>query len=274
MMMDDCSYCSCSMTAMDSYCSCDRSIIYVLDLATPRFEIVFGQPPPPDCGKLLSQRSKRVYKSMIEVGETEVQVMVANAEDRKRFMASTEALHRSPADHRYGHAPPIAQEDQSSGRSEVLPPADRESCATNGPQAHPDLQATDLQAPDLRATDLQASDFCTTELQEYKFHATYDPHVAANYYTPDFFAVITPNASDDFDAVDLTGDDCHRQRSVDLGGWEERAPADSEQSRSPENGNWDSRVQAPEDTPKEEGSLWTRFKKYVSCGLCCRQREI
>lgn len=264
-MTEDCSYCSCSMTAGDSYCSCDRSIVYVLDLATPRFDIGVRQPPPTDGDELSSKRPSRACRSMMTaVGETDV---VVDSAVRKRFTASAEALHRSPADHHCGQAPPAPQEQNS--RSEVVPSADRDSCtATDGP----DLQATDQQAHDSQETDPQAPDLCpiqlqiTDQLQNYNFCATYDPHVA-NYYANDFFAVITPNASDDFDAVDLTGDDYYRQRSVDSGGWE----ADSAQARSLENGTWGVRVQGAGNTQKEKGSLWTRFKKYISHGLCCRQ---
>ncbi|KAL5243525.1 hypothetical protein ACI65C_010935 [Semiaphis heraclei] len=275
-MTEDCSYCSCSMTAVDSYCSCDRSIIYVLDLATPRFEIVVGQPPSPlDCGILSSKRSSRVYKSMIAVGEPDAA--------RKRFTASAESLPRSSADYHCGHAPAIPQEQSS--REEVLPGADRHSSGTHCPQALTDLQATHPKAPDLRATDRQVPDFCTIEspddlqLHESNFRATYDPPVVPKSYATDFFAVITPNASDDFDAVDLTAGDDYRvlQRSVDLDGWEERVPADSAHARSLENGTWDARLQASAagDARKdEESSLWTRCKNYISRGLCCRQRSV
>ncbi|XP_016663162.1 uncharacterized protein LOC107884799 [Acyrthosiphon pisum] len=259
-MTEDCSYCSCSMMAGDSYCSCDRSIVYVLDLATPRFDIGVRQPAlPTDVDELSSKKSSSAYKSMmIAAGETNV---VANSAVRKRFTASAEALHRSPADHHCGQAPPAPQEQNS--RSEEVPSADRDSCSgTDGS----DLQATDPQAPDLCTTEFQITD----QLQNYNFRATYDPHVA-NCYANDFFAVITPNASDDFDAVDLTGDDYYRQRSVDFGGWDERAPSDSAQAQSLENGTWGIRVQAAGDAQKEKGSLWTRFKKYISRGLCCQQ---
>jgi len=240
-----------------SYCSCDRSIVYVLDLATQRYDIGVGRPPPTDGGQLSSM--SRAYKSMIAVGETDA---VANSAVWKRFAASAEALRRSPADRHCEQAPP----EQKNGRSsEVVPSADRDSCGATG-------------GPALQATDPQAADFCSTtelqitdQLQEYGFCATHDPRVA-NYYANDFFAVITPNASDDFDAVDLTGDDYYRQRSVDFGGWEGRAPADSAQARSLENGTWGARVQAAAgDAREEKGSLWTRFKKYISRGLCCRQ---
>jgi len=209
---------------------------------------------------------------MIAIGKTDV---IANSAVRKRFTTSAEALHRSSADHHCGQAPPALQQEQNN-RSEVVPSAERDFCssATDGP----DLQATDPQAPDSQATDPQGLDLCTTELQitdqlqKYNFCATYDPHRhVANYYANDFFAVITPNASDDFDAVDLTGDDYYRQRSVDFGGWEERAPADSAQARYLENGTWGTSVQASGDAQKEKGSLWTRFKKYISRGLCCQQ---
>lgn len=268
-MTEDWSYCSCSMTAGDSYCSCDRSIVYVLDLATPRFDIGVRPPPPTDGGGLSSKRSSRAYRSMmIAVGETDV---VANFTVQKRFTGSAEALHRSLADHHCGQAPPAPQEQNSP--NEVVPSADRDSFSgTDGP----DLQATDPQVPDLQATDPQAPHVRPTEfqindqLQKYNFCATYDPHVT-NFYANDFFAVITPNASDDFDAVDLTGDDYYRQRSVDFGGWEERAPADSVQARSLENGTRGTRVQAAGDAQKEKCSVWTRFKKYISRGLCCQQ---
>jgi len=210
---------------------------------------------------------------MIAVGEPDAV--------RKRFTASAESLPRSPVD--CGHAPAIPQEQSSR----QVPVADRYSSGTHGPQAPPDLQATHPQAPDLRATDLQVPDFCTIELQspddlqlqESNFRATYDPPVVPKSYVTDFFAVITPNASDDFDAVDLTaGDDYHVQRSVDLqDGWEERAPADSAHARSLENGTWDARVQASAtgDARKdEESSLWTRCKNYISRRLCCRQRSV
>jgi len=207
---------------------------------------------------------------MVSVGETDG---VANPAVRKQSTASPEAsLHRSPEYHHRGHAPPAPQEQ--NGRREVLPTAAvRDSCSANGGPKIPDLQTTGPRALDLQATDQRSPDFCTTTLQiteqqqEYKFCATYDPH-ATNRYADDFFAVITPNASDDFDAVDLTGDDYDRKRSVDFGSWEGRAPIDLAQAQSLEDETWRTSVQAAVNARKVKDSLWTRLKKYISRGLC------
>jgi len=196
---------------------------------------------------------------MIAAGGTDV---VANFSVRKQFAASTEALHhRSPADHHCGQGP-LALQVQNS-RGEVGPSTDRGPSVADGP----DLQATDPQAPDFCTTELQVTD----QLHEYNYCATYEPPHVVNYYANDFFAVITPNASDDFDAVDLTGDDYYHQRSVDFGDWEENAPADSAQARYLENGTSGPRVQVVGDAQKVKGSLWMRFKKCISRGLCCQQ---
>ncbi|XP_060833899.1 uncharacterized protein LOC132917263 [Rhopalosiphum padi] len=256
--MED-SYCSCSTTGADDSCSCDRSIVHVLDLATPRFEVVVRQPSS-DHDKLPSKRSQRAYKSMTTSGKTDV--VGVNATDRKRFTTSTEA-----DVHCNDRAP--TREQRSLHSSEVVQTADRDSCSsstTDGPQApNPQLQ---------RATDPRTIDFYTSELQvtdqrrESRFCVTDDPH-AAKFYAKDFCAVIMPNCSDEFDAVDLTVND-YRQRSVDS--WEERGSTiDSAQVRSMENGTWGTRVQTG-DARKQKISLWTRVKQCIRRRLCCQQR--
>jgi len=245
-MMAEDSYCSCSTTAPEDSCSCDRSNVHGLYLATPRFEVVIRQPSlPPDCSDKLqsSKRSQRAYKSMtVQTGKT-------NDEVRKQFTGSTEALHRSSADEYCDGRPPTREQRSHSSELTAV-----------DPQALPDISTTELQV----AADqqLQESNFCAT-----------DDSRAAQFYNNDFCAVIMPNASDDFDAVDLTIDD-YRPRSFDVDSWGDRGSTiDSVQTRSLESGTWGIGVQQmTRDIQKEKSSLWTRIKNYICDRLCCQRR--
>ncbi|CAH1721230.1 unnamed protein product [Aphis gossypii] len=258
-MMAEDSYCSCSTTAPDDNCSCDRPDVHGLDLATSQFEVVIRQPSQTsDCSDKpqSSKRSQRAYSSMtVQAGKT-------NDEVRKQFTGSAEALHRSSADGEYcdGRPPTPEQRSRSSELTAVGPEAPN-LLRTTDPQALPDIFTTELQ---VAATDqqLRESDFCATD----------DPPTA-QFYTNDFRAVIMPNASDDFDAVDLTVDD-YRPRSFDVDSWGDRGSTiDSVQARSLESGTWGIGVQQmTRDVRKENGSLWTRIKNYICDRLCFRRR--
>lgn len=248
------------MMAEDSYCSCsrDRLNVHGLDLATPRFEVVIRQPSQTsDCSdKLqLSKRSQRAYKSMtVQAGKT-------NDEVWKQFTGSTEGLHRSSADDEYCDGrPPTREERSHSSELTSVAPQSPNLLRNTDPQALPDISTSKLQV----AADqqLEESNFCAT-----------DDSRAAQFYTNDFCAVIMPNASDDFDAVDLTVDD-YRQRSFDIDSWGDRGSTiDSVQARSLESGTWGIGVQQmTRDVRKEKGSLWTRIKNYICDKLWCQRR--
>ncbi|XP_025207375.1 uncharacterized protein LOC112603150 [Melanaphis sacchari] len=233
--------CSCTVTAPDDSCKCaDRSIVQVLDLATPtQFEVVIRQPS--------SKRSRRAYKSMTAAGKTDAAVVHAAA--RKRLIVtSTEALHRpSPVECNR----PAPTRKQRPSHSEVVEAADRNSCnsATDGLQAPNPLK--------LQATDQRVFDFCAAELQ------VTDELQESGFYSS---GVIVSYASDEFDAVDLTVND-YRQSSVDTDGWDVHGSGvEWARARSLEN-----RMRIG-DVRKENGSSWARFKKFISRRLCCQQR--
>lgn len=129
-------HCHCGTTADDG-CSCDRSIVHVFDLATPRVEIVGSQPPP-------SKRKRRAYKSMTAAGETDVVRTL-------RFTASTETLHLPPA----------------SGFCDTELQA-TDHCRAPDFRAATELQITDGQVSDFDGTvqDPRAADFCAAIMSD------------------------------------------------------------------------------------------------------------